>query len=197
MLPAFLLIVAPYAAEIEAVYDPVLPEGGTPTLKISSPHYDASVMVECSVNGQTLQWAIDSLPAGATEGLHLPASPSITSATCQVAARYANGHAEGVDVAMQWRFVQLEQQGASAEVSMDPKARVATVPAPFEAVSARIQALDRDEQAIFEEEQSLDRSRGRVTVRWKSAGIEKARTLRITLEGPDGQTVTYDLAVRR
>jgi hypothetical protein len=83
------------------------------------------------------------------------------------------------------------------EMIVDPIARTATLPAPFEAKLARVVAIDADGQEMFEELVSL-RARGdRVTVRWSTAGAEQAARMRIELEGGSGETVAYDLQVER
>jgi hypothetical protein len=197
MLPILLLISTVSASELLVSFDPVLEPGAQPELRFELVRYPASVLVECEVAGQTKTWEFEEVPAGSTRKVKLPHDPRITSADCQVLARFENGHSEGVEVPMAWRFQQVEDEVDPNEMIVDPLARTATLPAPFEAKQARIVALDAEGQEIFEEEVGL-RTRGeRVTVRWSSEGAERAARMRIELVGPSGETVVYDLKVER
>jgi len=197
MIQALLIVLAATAAEIEATYDPVLPLGGTPELVFTSVNHDAAILVECEAGGETLVWEFPEVAAGGAHRVELPQDPRITEAFCQVLARFANGHSQGVDVEMAWRFVDMEQQGAGSDISMDIDARVATLPAPFPAQQATVVALDSRGDPIFEQVVQLRLRTGRTTVRWTEDGAKRAATLRFTLLGPDGEQVVYDMKVQR
>jgi len=197
MISTLLMVLAASAAELEATYDPVLPVGGTPELVFTSVNHDAAILVECQAGGETLIWEFPEVAAGAAHKVRLPKDPRITEAFCQVLARFANGHSEGVDVEMAWRFVAMDQEGADSDVSMDLDARVATLPAPFPAQQATVVALDSRGDPIFEQVVQLRPRSGRTTVRWTEDGAKRAAILRFTLLGPDGEQVVYDMKVQR
>ncbi len=197
MISTLLLVLGALGAELEATYDPVLALDATPELRFVSVHHPASILVECEVGGKALSWEFPEVGPGATHRVQLPRSPAITQAACQVLARFANGHSEGVDVDMKWSFVQLDHEGAGQDVSVDLQARVATVPAPFPAIKATVRALDSRGDPIFEEPLSLRPRSGRITLRWTQPGAERASTMRFELEGEHGETVVFDIEVRR
>jgi hypothetical protein len=201
MLSAFLLLscliaTAP-AAELEASFDPVLPVDGTPVLKLTSPNFDCSMMVECQVGERTLSWEMPEVKATSTVRVELPRDPAILSAFCQASAYFANGHREGVDVPMSWRYQELDTEGDASQVSLDVTARVAVLPAPFPCVSATVQGLNGKGEPLFEDVVALRTRTERATVRWSSAGAAAASTMRFTLVGEQGETVTYDMKVVR
>jgi hypothetical protein len=197
MLPILLVFSTVSAAELIASFDPVLALDAQPELRFELVRHPAAVLVECEVAGQTRTWEFEEVPAGRPQQVQLPYDPKVTSALCQILARFENGHSEGVDVPMAWRYQRVDPEVDPNEMIVDPIARTATLPAPFEAKLARVVAIDADGQEMFEELVSL-RARGdRVTVRWSTAGAEQAARMRIELEGGSGETVAYDLQVER
>ncbi len=185
-----------HGSELEATYDPVLTPEMKPELRFESLNHQAAMWVECEVGDQQLSWEFPDVPARSTRTITLPRRSDITEASCQVLARFANGYTEGVDVAMAWRFATENQQGEAEKASVDLIASVAQLSATFEVHSARVQALDAEGVVLFEDSVVLQPRSGRVTVRWRSEGAEGAHKLRITLEGADGESTTYDLEVR-
>ena len=198
MLPLLLLLLcAAQAAEIEASYDPVLAPDAAPKLRFVSLNHSAAVLVECEVGGKSLSWEFPEVGAGAIHSVELPRNPRITTATCGVLARFANGHSQGVDVEMEWQFVQLDHSGDPDQVSLDLTAQVAVVPAPFAANKAIIAALDSRGDVIFEEEIAIRGKEGRTTLRWSKDGAHRASRMRFTLEGEHGEQVVFDMKVQR
>ncbi len=197
MIPTFMFVIAASAAELAATYDPVLGHDMVPELRFELLNYPAAVVVECVVGGETLTWEFQELAPGATHKVPLPKDPDITSASCQVLARFASGQTEGVDVEMSWRFVVMDQLGEASRVSMDLNAQVATLPAPFEVHRATVQALKGSDEVLFEEVVELRPRAGRTTVRWSRAGADKATMMRFVLEGEHGEKVAYDVKVER
>ncbi len=197
MILPVLFVLSASSAELEATYDPVLPVDGVPELRFVTPHHDAAVLVECEVGGETLSWEFSTVAAGTTHKVKLPSDRRITEASCGVLARFASGHSQGVDVEMSWRFVDMDQQGDSAEVSLDLDAQVATLPAPFPAQTVTIRALDSRGDLIFEETHELRPREGRTTVRWTADGAKRASKMRFVLAGADGEQVAYDIKVQR
>ena len=196
MLPAFLLVLACQATELEASYDEVLEPDEKPELRVQLLQYQAALWVECQVGGQRLSWEFADVPPKSVRTVTLPDSPDITKASCQVLARFANGYTEGVDVEMAWRHAGLERKGDARKASVDLVSRVALLVASFEVHSARVRALDADGGTVFDEIVELRPRSGQVTVRWRSPGAENARKLHITLEGAGGEKLTYDLELR-
>lgn len=197
MILTLLLALSAGATELEATYDPVLGMDSTPALRFTSLHFPAAVLVECEVGGQTLSWEFEEVAAGEPYSVELPRSPAITSASCQVLARFANGHSQGVDVEMSWTYRELDQRGDGGQASLDIEARVATMPMPFPAIKATVWALDSRGDPIFEEQLTLSPRSRRATVRWSEAGAERSSVMRFELEGEHGETVTYDIKVQR
>jgi hypothetical protein len=197
MLTILLLCCAAWAEELEASYDPVLAPDTTPELRFVSLNHPAAVLVECEVGGRSLSWEFEEVAAGVTHKVPLPRDPRITTASCQVLARFANGHSQGVEVEMSWQFVQLDHAGDADKVSLDIIAQVAVLPAPFEASKATVQALDSRGAVIFEEVIALRGVVGRTTVRWSKDGAHRAAKLRFTLEGEHGEQVVFDMRVQR
>jgi hypothetical protein len=197
MLPLLLFVCAAGATEIEASYDPVLAPDVDPELRFVSLNHSASVLVECEVGGKTLSWEFPEVGAGASHSVKLPRDPRVTTATCGVLARFANGHSQGVDVEMEWQFVQLDHTGDSDQVSLDLTAQVVVLPAPFAATKATIVALDSRGTAIFEEQIAVRGKEGRTTLRWSEDGAHRAARMRFTLEGEHGEQVVFDMKVQR
>jgi hypothetical protein len=197
MLIPLILVLAAGATELEATYDAVLAQDATPELRFRSLNFPAAVLVECEVAGRSLRWEFPEIEAGTMHKVPLPHQPDVTTAQCQVLARFANGHTQGVDVDMVWSYIQLDHEGNASDVSMDLAAQVAVLPAPFEAHQATVQALDSRGAVIFEEVIQLRPRAGRTTVRWTQQGAERASIMRFHLVGKHGEQVAYDMKIQR
>ncbi len=196
MISTLLIILAAAGAELEATYDAVIQPDEKPELRILAPNHPATLWVECLVGEQTLSWEFPEVPAKSRRKVALPRRPELTSARCQVLARFANGHTEGVDVAMSWRYAELDQEGDPAKSHVDLAAHTAILPASFVVHAARIQALDAEGATLFDERSELNPRSGSVRVYWRSPGAEDADKLLITLMGEDDLSLTYDIELR-
>jgi hypothetical protein len=195
MLAALLALAALHAAELEATYDAVIGADERPALKVRVPNAAAALIAECETGGERLTWEQDELAAGATWTLELPLLPGVFEARCQVQARFASGLSEGLDVTLRWKVVARTQSGDPRQVSVDLPARRADLPSKLLAVRAVVEAFDAAGAPLLREEVALKPRRGLVTVRWTSAGAERAARLRFTLLDADDAALVYDVDV--